>query len=47
MKKEFVGRRPRSTYTFTAKGCTAMQTYLNAMQELINAVVRGEKDQMR
>ena len=37
-KKAFVGRRPKSTYTITTKGKRALSTYLDAMQQLINAL---------
>lgn len=37
-EKEFVGRRPKSTYTITRKGKKALATYLDAMQELISAL---------
>jgi DNA-binding HxlR family transcriptional regulator len=37
-KKAFVGRRPKSTYTITKKGKRALSTYLDAMQQLINAL---------
>lgn len=40
--KAFVGRRPKSTYTITAKGKRALATYLNAMQELINALEKAK-----
>ena len=36
--KAFVGRRPKSTYTITAKGKRALANYLDAMQELINVL---------
>ena len=39
-KKEFVGRRPRSTYTLTAMGRTAFARYLDGMQQLIDQVRR-------
>jgi DNA-binding HxlR family transcriptional regulator len=37
-KKAFIGRRPKSTYTITTKGKRALSTYLEAMQQLINAL---------
>ena len=37
-KKAFVGRRPKSTYTITTKGKRALSNYLDAMQQLINAL---------
>lgn len=41
-EKEFVGRRPRSTYTITKKGRIALANYLDAMQELINALEKSK-----
>jgi DNA-binding HxlR family transcriptional regulator len=40
--KAFVGRRPKSTYTITAKGKRALANYLDAMQELINALEKAK-----
>lgn len=40
--KAFVGRRPKSTYTITPKGKRALGTYLDAMQELINALEKAK-----
>jgi len=40
--KAFVGRRPKSTYTITAKGKRALATYLDAMQQLINALEKAK-----
>jgi len=40
-RKSFVGRRPKSTYTITTKGKRALATYLDAMQELINALEKA------
>ncbi|MCG8450427.1 MAG: transcriptional regulator [Pirellulales bacterium] len=37
-KKSFVGRRPKSTYRITAAGRRALSNYLDAMQQVINAV---------
>jgi DNA-binding PadR family transcriptional regulator len=37
-RKAFVGKRPKSTYTITAKGKRALATYLDSMQELINVL---------
>lgn len=37
-KKEFVGRRPKTTYELTAKGRKALAKYLDAMQKLLEAV---------
>ena len=39
-KKEFVGRRPRTTYDLTAKGKRALAKYLESMQKLLDAVER-------
>jgi len=36
-KKQFVGRRPKSTYRITASGRKALSSYLDAMQQVINA----------
>jgi len=36
--KRFVGRRPKSTYRVTPRGRKALTTYLDAMQEVIDAV---------
>ena len=37
-RKSFVGRRPKSTYRVTGKGRQALAQYLNAMQQVIDAV---------
>jgi len=37
-QKSFVGRRPRSTYRITSKGHSALLGYLQAMQQVIDAV---------
>ena len=37
-KKAFVGRRPKSTYRITRSGRKALADYLDAMQQLIDAV---------
>ena len=37
-RKAFVGRRPKSTYTITPAGRSALAKYLEAMQQLIDAV---------
>lgn len=39
--KEFIGRRPRSTYQITAAGRKALGQYLNQMQSLIEHVRKG------
>jgi predicted ArsR family transcriptional regulator len=36
--KEFVGRRPKSTYEITKKGQKALFLYLETMQHLINSL---------
>lgn len=35
MSKEFVGRKPRTTYSVTAEGRKAFQEHLNALEKLI------------
>ena len=35
MKKEFVGRKPRTSYAVTALGRQAFQLHLNALEKLI------------
>lgn len=37
-KKEFVGRRPKSTYRLTARGRRALFDYLDSMQKLIDSI---------
>jgi DNA-binding MarR family transcriptional regulator len=37
-RKEFVGRRPKTTYRLTAKGRKALAKYLDSMRELIDAI---------
>ena len=37
-RKEFVGRRPRSSYQLTKKGSAALSDYLAAMQRLIDSL---------
>ena len=36
--KEFVGRRPRSTYSLTSSGRNALFQYLGVMQQLIDSL---------
>ena len=36
--KEFVGRRPKSTYEITGKGRKALFLYLETMQQLIDSI---------
>ncbi len=40
-KKTFVGRRPRTTYRISPKGSKALVNYLDAMQQLIDAIETG------
>jgi DNA-binding PadR family transcriptional regulator len=40
--KSFVERRPKSTYSITAKGRKALHRYLDQMQAVIDAVRSGE-----
>lgn len=35
-KREFVGRRPRTTYSVTATGRRALKQYINTMQQIID-----------
>jgi predicted ArsR family transcriptional regulator len=42
-KKSFVGRRPKSTYRITPKGRTALLDYLDAMQQVIDAVEEAQE----
>jgi DNA-binding PadR family transcriptional regulator len=45
-RKAFIGRRPKSTYRITPDGRKALAGYLNAMQQVIDAVAdkaRGNK----
>ena len=35
-KREFVGRRPRTTYTLTAIGRRALKQYMETMQQIID-----------
>ena len=41
-EKAFVGRRPKSTYRITSAGRIALARYLEAMQQLIEAVDLAE-----
>lgn len=36
LKKEFVGKKPRTTYRATILGRTAFQEHLNALEALLN-----------
>ncbi len=36
MRKEFVGRKPRTSYSATASGKIAFKTHLDALEKLIN-----------
>jgi len=40
-KKAFVHERPKSTYRITVRGKQALQQYLEAMQQLIDAIEAG------
>lgn len=40
-RKDFVGRRPRTTYRLVTSGKTALARYLEAMQRLIHAVEKA------
>ncbi len=37
VKKEFVGKKPRTTYKVTNSGRTAFEGHLNALEKLINS----------
>ena len=37
-KKSFVGRRPKSSYKISSKGQKALRNYLDAIQQVIDAV---------
>ncbi len=37
-KKEFVGRRPRTTYRLTSTGKRALRKYLDSMQQLLDSL---------
>jgi DNA-binding MarR family transcriptional regulator len=41
-KKEFVARRPRTTYELTAKGRKSLAKYLDSMQQLLRAVEQSK-----
>ncbi len=41
-KKTFVGRRPKSTYRITSKGRSSLLNYLEAMQQVIDAVASAK-----
>ena len=41
-KKTFVGRRPKSTYRITSKGRSSLLNYLEAMQQVIDAVASSQ-----
>ena len=38
VRKEFVGRRPRTTYAATARGRSALASYARAMARLLGAL---------
>ncbi len=37
-KKEFIGRRPRTTYRLTSTGKRALRKYLDSMQQLLDSL---------
>ncbi len=37
VKKEFVGKKPRTTYRVTAAGRIAFEDHLNALEKLLNS----------
>ncbi len=41
--KSFLGKKPHSNYKITKKGRTAFQTYLKALEDLINISKNAEK----
>ncbi len=41
-KKQFIGRRPNSTYRITTDGSQALLDYLGRMQRLIDALLKPE-----
>jgi len=41
-KKEFVGRRPRTTYELTPKGIKSLTKYLESMQKLLEAIEQAK-----
>ena len=41
VKKEFVNRRPRTSYVLTEKGRRAFETYLERLEEFLQSVERG------
>jgi DNA-binding MarR family transcriptional regulator len=41
-KKEFVGRRPRTTYELTPKGRKSLAKYLDSMQKLLEAIEQAK-----
>ena len=42
-KKEFVGRRPKSTYRITSTGRRALGRYVDALQQVIDAITSQGK----
>ena len=36
IKKQFIGRKPNTTYTITEKGMDLFKQHLNALEDLIN-----------
>ncbi len=43
--KQFVGRRPKSTYQISDKGCKALLNYLDMMQQLIDSLSNSKPKQ--
>lgn len=44
-RREFVGRRPKSTYSITASGRRALRRYLETMQQIIDLAQRDDRAQ--
>jgi DNA-binding MarR family transcriptional regulator len=44
-QREFVGRRPKSTYRITAAGRRALRQYLDTMQQIIDLAQRDARAQ--
>jgi len=45
VRKEFVGRRPRTTYTASAKGRAALAAYARTMERLLAALQPEQPEQ--
>ena len=41
-KKEFIGRRPKTTYELTPKGRKSLTKYLEAMQKLLEMIEKAK-----